>query len=92
MSMAISDADFAEMEALLAGSGAGVSMVAAFRQRFPGLTLTRCAASDVDHDVPYRRYADVDLHLVDSSDHCWRMTDDPGRATGIVLATRKAGR
>ena len=89
--MAISDRDFAEIETLLAGGAAGAALSGEFRQRFPGLTLTRCAASDVDHEVPYRRYPGFDLHLVDRSDHCWRMTADPGRATGIVLAARKPG-
>ncbi len=90
--MAITDRDFAEIETLLAGGGAGAAFSAAFRQRFPGLTLTRCAASDVDQEAPYRRYPGFDLHLVDRSDHCWRMTADPARATGVVLAARKPDR
>lgn len=90
--MAITDRDFTEIETLLVGGVAGVSLSVEFRQRFPGLTLTRCAASDVDQEVPFRRYPGFDLHLVDRSDHCWHMTADPGRATGIVLATRKPGR
>ncbi len=88
--MAITDQDIAEIETLLAG-GAGTAFSIAFRQRFPGLTLTRCAASDVDDEVPYRRYSGLYLYLVDGSDHCWRMTGDPKRATGIVLAARKSG-
>jgi hypothetical protein len=89
--MAITDRDLAEIETLL-NAGAGAALAAEFRRRFPGLTLTRCAASDVDHEVPYRRYPGFDLHLVDRSEHCWRMTAEPGRATGIVLAARKPGR
>jgi hypothetical protein len=41
-------------------------------------------------DQPFRRHPSFDLHLVDRSDHCWRLTADPARATGIVLA-HKAG-
>lgn len=92
MIMAITDTDFAEIETLLAGGAASAAFTGEFRRRFPGLTFTRCAASDVDHEVPYRRYPGFDLHLVDRSNHCWRMTADPGRATGIVLAARKPGR
>jgi hypothetical protein len=87
--MAITDRDLADIEMLLAGSAAPAALAAEFRRLFPGLTLTRCAASDMDHETPYRRYPGFDLHLVDRSDHCWRMTADPGRATGIVLAARK---
>ncbi len=89
MSMAITDRDLAEIETLL--SGAVEALTDEFRRRLPGLSLTRCAASDVDQEVPFRRYLGFDLHLVDRSDHCWRMTADPVRATGIVLAARKPG-
>lgn len=88
--MAITDQDLAEIERLLNAGGA--ALADEFRRRFPGLSLTRCAASDVDHEAPYRRYPGFDLHLVDRSGHCWRMTADPERATGIVLAARKPGR
>jgi hypothetical protein len=91
MMMAISDQDFAEIERLLASGAADAALSAEFRQRFPGLTLTRCAASDLDQEIPYRRYPGFDLYLVDRSEHCWRVTADPGRATGIVLAARKPG-
>ncbi len=91
MTMAITDQDFAEIETLLTSGGAGAAFSVKFRERFPGLTLTRCAASDMDHEVSYRRFPDFDLYLVDRSDHCWRMTADPKRATGIVLAARKLG-
>lgn len=90
--MAISDRELAEIEGLLNGGAMGAELSTAFRQRFPGLTLTRCAATDVDQVVPYRCYPGFDLHLVDRSEHCWRMTPDPDRATGIVLAARKPGR
>jgi hypothetical protein len=89
--MAISDQELKEIEALLASDVGGSQLVAEFRRRFPGLSLTRCAASDVDQEAPYRRYPGIDLHLVDRSDHCWRMTPDPARASGVVLASRKAG-
>jgi hypothetical protein len=91
MTMAITDQDLAEIETLLAGGGVGGAFSVKFRERFPGLTLTRCAASDMDHEVSYRRYPGFDLYLVDRSDHCWRMTADLGRATGIVLAAWKSG-
>ncbi len=91
MTMAITDRDLAEIETLLAGGVADTALSAEFRRRLPGLSLTRCAASDVDQEVPFRRYPGFDLHLVDRSEHCWHMTADPVRATGIVLATRKPG-
>lgn len=89
MTMAITDSELKQIETLLAGTAAGAALSDEFRLRLPGLSLTRCAASDVDQEVPFRRYPGFDLYLVDRSDHCWRMTADPVRATGIVLAARK---
>jgi hypothetical protein len=35
-----------------------------------------------------RRIGKFDLHLLDSGGHCVQITNDPQRATGIVLAKR----
>lgn len=83
--MAISEQALAGIEALLA-AGEGT---AEFRRRFPGLSLTRCDASDMSGQTPFRRYPKFDLYLVDGRDHCWQITPDPARATGIVVAARR---
>lgn len=80
--MAISEQALAGIETLLA---AGES-TAEFRRRFPGLSLTRCDASDMSGQAPFRRHPKFDLYLVDGRDHCWQITPDPARATGIVVA------
>jgi hypothetical protein len=67
-------------------SGGDASARADFRKRFPGLSVTRCDASDMDSETPFRVYPGLSLFLVDASDHCWRITPDPAQATGIVLA------
>jgi hypothetical protein len=63
---------------------------AEFRARFPGLTLTRCDVSDVGNEPPFREYPSFNLYLVDGADHCWKLTTEPARATGIVVARRRA--
>lgn len=88
--MALSDADLASIETLLAVPEAGGAAFADFRRRFPGLTLTRCDASDMGAEAPFREYPRFNLYLVDAADHCWRFTADPARATGIVVASRRA--
>jgi hypothetical protein len=87
--MALSDADLAQIEALLAPPQADAGALAGFRARFPGLTLTRCDAADMGAESPFREYPRFNLYLVDAADHCWRLTADPARATGIVVAQRK---
>jgi hypothetical protein len=86
--MGLSDSDFAAIDAMLAGGSDGSGLVD-FRQHFPALTLTRCDAADVDAEIPFREYPGVSLFLVDAHDHCWRITSDPARATGIVLAKHR---
>lgn len=82
--MAISEQDLSGIETLLAADQG----VAEFRRRFPGLSLTRCDASDMSGQAPFRRHPKFDLYLVDGRDHCWQITPDPARATGVVVAAQ----
>lgn len=75
--------DLLATESAFAPEGRGL---AGFRQRFPNVSLTRCDLSDIDSETPFRVFAGMSMFLVDSSDHCARITLDPSRATGIVVA------
>lgn len=86
--MALTENDLAQLEALLGSAAVGENPLTNFRQRFPGLSLTRCDASDMGGDKPFRTYPGFELYLVDGSNHCWRITGDPTIATGIVVAQR----
>lgn len=88
--MALTDNQLQSIEALFSGTAAD-NGAAEFRQRFPGVSMTRCDLSDMGGEPPFRRLEGFDLYLVDRSDHCWRLTSDPTRATGIVLAQHEAG-
>lgn len=85
----ISPDDLARIDDLLAAPPAG-NPLAEFRSNFPGLSLTRCDASDMGGEAPYREYPSFNLYLVDGSDHCWHLTGDPAAATGVVVAARRA--
>jgi hypothetical protein len=84
--MALAAGELAEIEQALTASDASRAYPA-LRQKFPHLAWIRCDASDVT-EAPYRSFGEFDLHLLDSTDHCAEITDDPARATGIVLAKR----
>jgi len=71
------------------------SLASAMRALFPGLRFTCCA----DDDIPVRSkpVAEVGkaaggaaplfrLYLIDASEHCLRLTNDPELACGVVLA------
>ena len=86
--MALSSEDVGAIDAMLAAGGEA-SVLEGFRPRFPGFSLTRCDESDVDAETPFRQFPGGSLFLVDGQDHCWHITADPSRATGIVLARRR---
>lgn len=87
--MALSDAELDAIEGLLAAAAPAETAIPALRERLPGLSVTRCDASDVDAETPFRVWPHVSLFLVDAADHCWRLTSDPARATGIVVAAAR---
>lgn len=85
--MPLSAEDLTELDKMLSALDADGTVFAALRSRFPGLSLTRCDASDVTED-PFRSYAQFDLHLLNTADHCAQITADPASATGLILAKR----
>lgn len=88
--MALSDSQLQRIEEfLLADSSPSVP---ALRTEFPGMPITRCDASDMRGEAPYKIFPLFDLYLLDTRDHCVRLTGDPASATGIVLAQRREAR
>jgi len=79
-----------QIEALLAPADAELSALADFRQRFPGVSYTRCDASDVDGERPYKEFTRFNLYLVSAVNHCVTMTRDPAVATGIIVVENRA--
>ena len=79
-----------EIEALLADPNADATVFTDFRQKFPGVSLTRCDASDVDVERPYKEFPCFTLYLVSAINHCVSITRDPSLATGIIVVQNKA--
>lgn len=76
------------IDRILNDSAGDGQVLADLRRQFPHLSWTRCDASDVA-EAPFRTYAGFDLHLLDGADHCVQLTEDPARATGLVIAQRR---
>jgi hypothetical protein len=87
--MTLSANELAEIEASLAAPEADIGVLADLRRRFPRISLTRCDASDLGVESPFREFRKFSLYLVDGTDHCWHFTDDAARATGIVVVPHK---
>lgn len=90
--MTISSADVAKVDALLGGPDAERGAVMALRQQLPHLSLTSCDPSDIDAETPFRDYPRFSVYLVDGSQHCWTLTTDAAKATGLVVVQHKAAR
>jgi len=90
--MAIDHLEIARLDALLAAVGAGVDISAldgALAQLLPGLGRRHCDASDVLEE-PFRSHVSADFHLLDTSNHCIRVTEDPAEATALLIAAKTA--
>jgi len=90
--MAIEAEDIARIDALsraLKESVEPASVAYALQRLVPDLTLRHCDASDVLEE-PFRTVGGCDLHLLDTSEHCIRVTEVPAEATGILLAAKVA--
>lgn len=83
--MPLDAAAVSAIEALLTEASEPAGFVAALKQRFPTLSVTRCDPSDVDTETPFLSKPPLTLYLVDGLDHCWRLTTDAARATGVVV-------
>ena len=57
------------------------------RASYPGVYFTACSDDDViDPARPYIERPELNIYLVDGSDHCLSLTNDPQGATGLLLA------
>jgi hypothetical protein len=87
--MGLNENDLAAIDSVLAACDpmAVRSVAGDLRARLPGFIVLSCDASDVLED-PWRSYPAIDLHFVDTRNHCTEMTRDPAAATGVLLAAR----
>jgi hypothetical protein len=87
--MALTAEDLAGIDALLGAADADARALAAIRERFPKLSITQCSRSEVDAETPFREFPRFDLYLVDGGGHCWRLTQNPAEASGLVVVARR---
>lgn len=89
--MALSELEMARIDALLGALGDAAqpqTLALALQRLVPGVALRQCDAGDVLED-PYLSTGACDVHLLDTSSHCIRVTGDPAEATGLLLAGRQ---
>jgi len=87
--MALTSAQLHGLESLLLANDGSVNPLPQIRAGYPGLSVTRCDVEDMRAESPYRRSGSYDLFLVDTSNHCWRIVEDPQQASGVVIAASR---
>lgn len=57
------------------------------KQTWPGMRFTQCSDDDMPARLsPVLKRERFNLYLVNGSEHCLSLTDDPLQAIGVVLA------
>ncbi|MGY6217631.1 hypothetical protein ACW73L_20935 [Methylolobus aquaticus] len=77
------------IRSVLEAEGTTAERLANLRQALPGVSLTRCDASDVDTETPALQTAGFDVFFIDTSEHCPRITADPATASGLIVAEKR---
>lgn len=63
------------------------ALISRLRSAHPGVHFTLCMDDDIMVNAkPLSQRAGFNLYLVNSSDHCSVLSNDPDAASGIVLA------
>ena len=86
--MTISREQFENIAGMLVKLPNGENPLPAVRASFPELTVTRCDADDMRDETPFCRAGDFDVFLVNTSNLCWKIINEPDAATGLILAAR----
>ncbi|BBA37354.1 uncharacterized protein sS8_5437 [Methylocaldum marinum] len=87
--MALSTEALGEIRLLLEGDTPVAERCASVRKSFPGLSLTRCDAGDMSTETPTFETSELCVYLIDTSEHCVRITGDPAAATGLIVAQKR---
>lgn len=71
----------------VSGQEIGEPLIAELRKRYPDYHFTWCFDDDIGATArPWAQRPAFNLYLVNSSDHCSRLSNDPESASGVVLA------
>lgn len=78
-----------QIRGMLESSAPAAERCAEVRRSFPGLSVTRCDASDMDAESPAFETSEFAVFLIDTREHCVHLTLDPGAATGVIVAQKR---
>ena len=82
----ISQQQLATIVRLVEDHGLNSALIARLRGIYPGLHFTHCLDEEINHISPVQERSGFNVYLVDSRQHCLRLTGDFESASGLVLA------
>lgn len=78
-----------EIEAIadfVSANGLSEAIISDLRDQYPGKHFTWCMEDDINVGRPVVERQSFSIYLVDSREHCSKLTNDPDIASGVVLA------
>ncbi len=82
----ISNSRLAEIVQCVEQQGINSRILSQLRNAYPDLHFTYCMDADVINVPPVEKRRAFNIYLVDTHEHCLRLTTDRQLATGVVLA------
>jgi hypothetical protein len=71
---------------LVEEQGLNSAMISRLRGMYPGVHFTHCLDEEINHIAPVQERPGFNVYLVDSGQHCLRLTESFELAGGLVLA------
>ena len=82
----ISNSRLTEIVQCVEQQGMNSRILSQLRNTYPDLHFTYCMDADVINVPPVEKRRAFNIYLVDTQEHCLRLTTDRQLATGVVLA------
>ncbi len=82
----ISNSRLSEIVQCVEQQGINSRILSQLRNAYPDLHFTYCMDADVINVPPVEKRRAFNIYLVDTQEHCLRLTTDRQLATGVVLA------
>lgn len=83
--MGLNEQQLDDARAIVCGTQDLRADASALRSRHPGLRAMVLDALDMRGEEPALRMGPRALYFVATDGHCWSVTEDPARASGVIL-------
>lgn len=82
----IADQEIQAVADFVSANGLSEAIISQLREQYPGKHFTWCMEDDINVGKPVVERETFAMYLVDSREHCSKLTNDGDIASGFVLA------